>query len=119
MSGIRFESLQLRLAVRLAVLCIAATALAAGILIYQAYDTAASLNDRELSQRADELARVVARDGSGAAQLLLPQKLGSAYAASADDIFAVRDSTGRVLAASPPEFGSKVAKWPLAKDDPT
>ena len=119
MIGVRFESLQLRLAMRLAALCVAATALAAGILIYQAYDTTTSLNDRELSQRADELARAVARDGSGAAQLLLPQKLASAYAASTDDIFAVRDGTGRVLAASPSEFGSQVAKWPLAKDDPT
>jgi two-component system, OmpR family, sensor histidine kinase TctE len=118
MSRMRFKSLQVRLAVRLAALYVAATAVAAGVLIYQAYDTAASLNDRELSLRADDLARAVSRDSSGAAQLALSPKLASGYAASTDDIFAVRDSSGRVLAASPPEFGEQVSKWPLARDDP-
>jgi signal transduction histidine kinase len=119
MRRISFTSLQLRLAVRLAALYVGATAIAAAILIYQAYGTAASLNDRELSQRADDLAHAVTRDSTGAAQLALPQRLASAYAASAgDDIFAVRDRTGRVLAASPPEFGVRVAKWPSATDEP-
>jgi signal transduction histidine kinase len=31
----------------------------------------------------------------------------------------VRDASGRLLAASPPEFGEQVGKWPLAKDDPS
>jgi len=117
--GFSTASLQFRLAVRLAALYVAATAIAAAVLIYQAYDTAASLNDRELSQRADDLARAVVRDGDGAAQLPLPQKLASAYATSGgDDIFAVRDRAGRVLAASPAEFGERVAKWPPPTDDP-
>jgi signal transduction histidine kinase len=115
----RFQSLQVRLAVRLAALYAAATVLAAGVLIYQAYDTAASLNDRELSLRAEDLARTVSRDDSGLLQVKLPLKLASAYAASTDDIFAVRDETGRLLAASPPQFGEQVLKWPLAKDDPS
>jgi hypothetical protein len=119
MNRMRFKSLQVRLAVRLAALYVAATAVAAGVLIYQAYDTATSLNDRELSLRAEDLARAVSRDGSGAAQLTLSPKLASGYAASTDDIFAVRDSSGGVLAASPPEFGEQVSKWPLAKDDPS
>ena len=119
MIGFSTASLQFRLAARLAALYVGATAIAAAVLIYQAYDTAASLNDRELSQRADDLARAVIRDQSGAAQLPLPQKLVSAYAASdGDDIFAVRDRAGRVLAASPPEFGLQVARWPPATDDP-
>ena len=118
MSGLSLASLQVRLAVRLAALYVAATAIAAAVLIYQTYDTAASLNDRELSQRADDLARAVTRDGAGAAQLALPPKLASAYAASGDDIFAVRDRAGRVLAASPPEFGDRVARWPPATDEP-
>jgi two-component system, OmpR family, sensor histidine kinase TctE len=115
----RFQSLQVRLAVRLAVLYIAATAMAAGVLIYQAYDTAASLHDRELGQRAEELARAVSRDDAGLPQLKLPAKLASGYAGSSDDIFAVRDAAGRILAASPPEFGDQVGTWPLAKDDPS
>ena len=115
---IRLPSLQLRLAVRLAALFVAATAVAVAILIYQAYDTAGSLNDRELSQRAEDLANAVVRDAAGAAQMRLPDKLASAYAASNDDIFAVRDRTGRLLAASPPEFGAKVARWPAPTDDP-
>ena len=115
----RFRSLQVRLAVRLAVLYVAATATAAGFLIYQAYDTAASLHDRELSLRAEDLARAVSRDQAGLPQLKVPAKLASGYAASTDDIFAVRDAAGRILAASPPEFGDQVVKWPLAKDDPS
>ena len=115
----RFQSLQVRLAVRLAVLYAAATAVAAGILIYQAYDTAASLHDRELGLRADDLARAVSRDDTGLPQLKLPARLASGYATSSDDIFAVRDAGGRILAASPPEFGDQVVKWPLAKDDPS
>jgi two-component system, OmpR family, sensor histidine kinase TctE len=117
MKIVRFQSLQLRLAVRLAALYVVATATAAGVLIYQAYDTASSLSEQELSLRAEDLARAVSRDGAGNPQLNLPPKLASAYAASTDDIFAVRDATGRLLAASLPEFGDQVSKWPLAKDD--
>jgi signal transduction histidine kinase len=114
---IRFQSLQVRLAVQLAALFVAATAMAVGTLIYQAYDTAGSLNDRELNQRAEDLARAVRHDDAGAAQLELPPKLAAAYAASSDDIFAVRDRTGRLLGATSPEFGAQVAKWPAPSDD--
>jgi signal transduction histidine kinase len=115
----RFQSLQARLAARLAALYVAATAIAAGVLIYQAYDTAASLNDRELSLRAEDLARAVSRDDAGLLQLKLSPKLASAYAGSTDDVFAVRDAAGRLIAASPSEFGDQVLKWPIAKDDPS
>src|SRR5262245_32846494 len=116
---LRFQSLQVRLAARLALLYVAATAIAVGMLIYQAYDTASSLNDRELSLRAEDLARAVTRDGAGQAQLTLPARLASAYAASSDDIFAVRDADGRLLAASSDEFAEQVRKWPRAKDEPS
>src|SRR5262249_9539297 len=100
----RFQSLQVRLAVRLAVLYAAATAMAEGGLIVEAYATAASLHDRELGLRAEDLARAVSRNDAGLPQLKLPAKLASGYAGSGDDIFAVRDAAGRILAASPPEF---------------
>jgi two-component system, OmpR family, sensor histidine kinase TctE len=119
MTRLRLQSLQVRLAVRLAILYVVATAIAAAVLIYQAYDTASSLGERELSLRAEDLARAVSRDAAGRPQLTLPALLASAYAASTDDIFAVRDGTGRLLGASPAEFGEQVAKWPLAKDDPS
>ena len=57
-------------------------AIALGVLVYQAYDTANSLNDRELSQRAADLAGAVSRDAAGRLQLVLPAKLAAAYAQS-------------------------------------
>jgi hypothetical protein len=114
-----FRSLQLRLAVPLAALYVAATAIAVGVLIYQAYDTASSLNDRELALRAEDLARSVTKGDAGALQLKLSTKHAALYAASTDDMFAVRDAAGWLVAASPTEFGDRVLKWPLAKDDPS
>ena len=61
----RFNSLQVRLAVRLALLFIGATALVFGVLAYRAYETAGSLNDRELSLRAEDLAGSVRLDNAG------------------------------------------------------
>jgi signal transduction histidine kinase len=113
------QSLQLRLAVRLAAVYLAATAMVVGVLLYRAYETAATLNDRELSERAADLAKAVSTD-DGALRLVLPPKLDAAYRASAgSDIFAVRGPDGRILAASPPGFGELVARWPAPTDDPT
>src|SRR5258707_11115586 len=120
MKTVRLRSLQARLALRLASLYVAATAIAVGILIYQAYETADSLNDRELSLRAADLARYVAVDSNGAARLELPPALAAGYQAAGNtDIFAVRRDPDAVLAASPANFGEVAAKWPLATDDPS
>ena len=118
MMRIRFRSLQLRLAVRLGAVYITATLIAVAILLYQAYDTAGTLNDRDLNLRAADIARYVSMDPSGAAHLNLPPKLATAYqSASSADIFAVRIANGRTIAASPPSFGELVAAWPVATDD--
>jgi len=120
MKTVRLRSLQARLALRLAALYVAATAIAVAVLIYQAYETADTLNDRELSLRAADLARYVAVDSTGAVRLELPAELTARYqAADNTDIFAVRRAADAVVAASPPNFGEVAAKWPVGTDDPS
>jgi len=120
MKAIPLRSLQAKLALRLAALYVVATAIAVGILIYQAYDAANTLNDRELSLRAADLARYVTVDSAGTAHLELPQALSTSYQAAGNtDIFAVRHSSDAVLAASPASFGEIAAKWPTGTDDPS
>src|SRR5262245_47088995 len=120
MSVIGFRSLQLRLAVRLAILYVAAAAIAVGTLGYQAYQTSGSLNDRELDLRAEDLARAMVTDSAGQPRLDLHSKLAASYAAAPeDDLFAIRDANGRVIAASSAEFGERVSKWPPARGEPS
>jgi len=113
----RFRSLQLRLAVRLAAVYVVATGVAVAILVWQAYDTAGSLEDRELSLRAQDLARFVSTDATGTTRLDLPPNLAAAYGASGSDAFAVRGADGHLIAASPPSFAERVAQWPPATDE--
>src|ERR1700741_2996404 len=107
MRPIRLRSLQLRLAVKLAALYVSAPPVAAAILIYQAYDTAETLGERDLNLRAADLARYAAVGPNGP-RLDLPPQLAAAYQSGGADIFAVRAADGRVLAASPPAFGEIV-----------
>jgi signal transduction histidine kinase len=116
----RRRSLQLRLAIRLALVYVLAIAMAVGFFIYQAYNTAGSLSDRQLGLRAADLARFVSLDNAGAPRLDLPPELTAAYAAASDaDVFAIRTSDGRVIAASPESFTEQVAEWPAATDSPS
>ena len=114
-----WRSLQVRLAVRLAAVYLVATAIAVAVLLYQAYDTAGSLNDRELGLRAQDLARFVVVDPLGAATLQLPPKLAAAYGAgSHGDLFAIRQRD-HLIASSLQEFGDLAATWPAATDEPS
>jgi signal transduction histidine kinase len=116
----RFRSLQLRLAVQLAVLFIAGSAAIVGVLVWRAYDTAGTLADRELSLRAADLAKYVAPGPDGTARLALPPALREAYGAAPDaDIFAIRSRDGRLIAAMPDTFGSVAERWPAPTDDPS
>src|SRR6266849_1843008 len=120
MRTVPLRSVQVKLALRLAALYVVATAIAVGILIYQAYETADTLNDRELSLRAGDLARYVTVASTGAARLELPPELAARYQAAGNtDVFAVRRSSDAVLAASPPNFGEVAANWPVGTDDPS
>src|SRR5215831_1303961 len=120
MKTVWLRSLQAKLALRLAALYVAATAIAVAALIYQAYETADTLNDRELSLRAADLARHVTVDSTAAVRLELPTELAARYQAAGDsDIFAVRRSSDAVVAASPPNFGEVAAKWPAGTDEPS
>src|SRR5262249_53950343 len=120
MKTVRPRSLQAKLALRLSALYVAATVIAVAALIYQAYETADTLNDRELSLRAADLARYVTVDATGAARLELPLALAGRYQAAGDtDIFVVRRASDAVVAASPANFGEVAAKWPVGTDDPS
>ncbi|MDP3739513.1 MAG: ATP-binding protein [Hyphomonadaceae bacterium] len=114
----RPRSLQLRLAIRLALVYLLVTLVIVAALAFRAYDVAATLKDRELRLRAMDLARAVEIDDAGAARLALPPSLAEDYASTGEDVFAIRAGDGRVIAARPRAFGEQVADWPLASDEP-
>src|SRR6516165_1381008 len=111
------RSLEGSLAVRLGLLYLLAMDLAIGALLYQAYDTAGSLNDRDLNLRATDLARYVVLGPDHTPRLELPSKLAAAYESGASDLFAIRSQDGRVIAASPRSFGEVVSAWPAPSDE--
>lgn len=113
-------SLQLRLALRLTALYAVATAIAVAALIYQAYETAGTLNDRELGLRAADLARSVVVVPGGAPRLDLPPNLAASYqAAGGADMYAIRGPDNAIIAAAPASFGDLVQKWPSPTDEPS
>ena len=115
----RYRSLQFRLVIRLTILYVAATVIILGVLMYRAYETTGTLNNRELSLRATDLAQAVSVDPGGIAHLRLPDELKAAYdAAPGVDIYVIRGRGNQVIAASPRAFGALVKAWPAATDDP-
>ncbi len=118
MTAPRVHSLQLRLALRLAALFVVGAAVIVGFVVWGAYDTAGTLADRELALRAADLAQYVVLGPDGTARLALPPALREAYGAAPDaDVFAIRGSNGRLIAAMPEAFGSVVERWPATTDD--
>lgn len=119
MSILRSRSLQLQLALRLGVLFLAATALAAGTLLIRTYLVAESMNEQNLIARARELGGAVGQGAEGGAILTLPPALAASYAAPRQtELFAVRDSGGNVIGASGAEIRTLTASWPAADDEP-
>jgi two-component system, OmpR family, sensor histidine kinase TctE len=118
-SLLRPRSLQLHLALRLAALFLVATAVAVAALVYETYETADSLSDQDLTQRARDLARSITASAAGLPALEPPPELAAAYSAPSETaVYVVRDAEGRVIAASHPEFQKLVSTWPLAGDEP-
>jgi signal transduction histidine kinase len=112
------RSLQIRLALRVAALYVVATAGVIVVLMTRAYDTARSLGDQELVFRANELARYISVGTNGLPRFDPPPNLSAAYATGpGSDIFAIRDSEGRVIAVEPRQFGDTVGQRPLATDE--
>ncbi len=116
----RIKSLQLRLTVELAALFLVASCLAVGGLLFSASLTAGSVADRELGLRAEDLARYVSLDETRKPRLELPSTLKQAYFAAAErSLFAIRDKDGRLVAASTPQLGAMIARWPQAGSEPS
>lgn len=104
------RSLQLRLAVRLGILLLVASLLATATFFYLSYRTADALGRRDLFRLADELAESVEKDGS-----LEPlAKLEARGLLEDDDVFAIRDGGGTVIAASDAETARIAASRPRA-----
>jgi signal transduction histidine kinase len=113
----RSHSLQLRLALSLAAVYLAATAIAIAGLIYQAYSTADELSKEDLNRRAKHLAVLATADATGNSRIDLPDWLDALYR-SGTFIYAVNRPDGPVIAASNPEVADLVARLPLPTDVP-
>ena len=110
-------SLQLRLALSLAAVYLAATAVAIVVLLYQAYSTADALSKEDLNRRARHLASLASGDPSGAPRFDLPDWLDALYR-SGTFLYAVTRPDGPVIAASTPDAGDLVSRLPVPRDAP-
>lgn len=114
MSILKSRSLQLRLAVRLGVLLLVATLLAAGTFFYLSYRTADSLSRRDLFRLADELAESIEEDGS----LEPVSRLAARGLLEDGTIFAMRDTEGNLITASDDETRELAEAGPPAGRKP-
>jgi signal transduction histidine kinase len=111
------RSLQLRLALSLAAVYLAATAIAIVALLYQAYSTADALSKEDLNRRARHLASLATADGSGTPRVDLPDWLDALYRSGAF-LYAVSRPEGLVVATSSSEAGDLVSRLPVPVDGP-
>ncbi|APV50239.1 hypothetical protein BWI17_11390 [Betaproteobacteria bacterium GR16-43] len=106
------NSLQFRLAWRLALFYVAITIAVVGLLLVRTMRTADSINDHDLSDQATALARAVSLAPDGSARLVLPPAIAEAYRKpGGSDAFAIRDSKGFLVATSNADFGVRVTAW--------
>src|SRR5262245_18745125 len=110
-------SLQVRLALSLAAVYLAATAIAIVVLLYQAYSTADALSKEDLNRRARHLASLASADASGAPRFDLPDWLDALYR-SGTFLYAVTRPDGPIIAASTPDAGDLVSRLPVPSDGP-
>jgi signal transduction histidine kinase len=102
-----------------AVLYIPVTVLVILVLMTRAYETARSIGDDELMDRAQALARSLPPLTAGTAEFDLLARLPEFQeAARAASVFAIRDRNGRLLAASPTRFGEVGASEPPVYPEP-
>lgn len=111
------RSLQLQLALSLAGVYLAATAIAVAALVYQAYSTADALSKEDLNRRAKHLAALATADGSGTARVDLPEWLDALYR-SGTFLYAVSRPEGPLVATSSSEAGGLVSRLPAPRDEP-
>jgi two-component system, OmpR family, sensor histidine kinase TctE len=113
----RPRSLQVQLALSLAALYVAATAIAVAGIVYQAYSTADALSTEDLNRRARHLANVVVADSTGEAKAELPDWLAALYR-SGRFLYAARLPAGKVIAASNDEVADLVSRLPVPGEQP-
>lgn len=117
MSLLRARSLQLQLAMSLAAVYVAATAIGVAALLYQAYSTADALSKEDLNRKAKHLAAITVPDALGRPRVDLPDWLDALYRSGAF-LYAVNRPEGPVIAQSNPEAGDLVARLPVPREEP-
>ena len=111
------RSLQLRLALSLAAVYLAATAIGVVALLYQAYSTADALSKEDLNRKAKHLAAITVSDAGGRPRVELPDWLDALYRSGAF-LYAVNRPEGPVIAQSTSEAGDLVARLPVPRGEP-
>jgi signal transduction histidine kinase len=111
------RSLQLQLALSLAAVYVAATAIAVGVLLYQAYSTADALSKEDLNRRAKHLAALASLDAAARPRIELPEWLDVLYR-SGTFLYAVNHADGALIASSDTEAGELADRLPVPGAEP-